>query len=404
VHLPSRLLQRGSRERSNDIENPRRTILAINAGSSSVKFQLFANSPTLERLAKGRIVNLDGAPSFVATEEETLTTHSESFLAPCTYEAAFLLVLDWIAKQCKDWQLEAVAHRIVHGGTLFKNSARVTPEVLVQLRSLIPLAPRHEPHNLAAIEIIGKLKPGVIQIACFDTAFHARHHRLFTEYASPQKIRDKGIQRYGFHGLSYEWIATVLQRDEPALARGRIIAAHLGNGASVCAMRDCISIETSMGMTALEGLPMGTRCGSLDPGAVIYMIRDLGLSPDDAEHCLYDESGLLGLSGQTQNIHCLQDSVDPKAQFALDYFALKVAQFIGMMAVAVEGVDTIVFTGGIGENSNFMRDKILKRLSFLKPFEVRVIPANEEKMMAMHARSLLQSLLAADKGVQGDEK
>ena len=214
---------------------------------------------------------------------------------------------------------------------------------------------------------------------------------LFTEYALPQKIRDKGVRRYGFHGLSYEWIATVLRRDEPMLAQGRIIAAHLGNGSSLCAMRNGVSIDTSMGMTALEGLPMGTRCGNLDPGAVIYMIRELGFSPDEAEHCFYNESGLLGLSGQTNDVKTLQDSDTAKARFALDYFALKAAQFIGMMAVALGGVDGIVFTGGIGENSAFMCEKILGHIAFLKPFDVRVIPANEERIMAMHAQSLLNS-------------
>ena len=382
------------------IEEGSGIILAINAGSSSVKFQVFDPSLDLELLAKGSIDNLGGAPCFAATEEKTQVTDRKPLPATCTHEAAFRLILGWIERQNEDWQITAIAHRIVHGGTAFRDSVRVTPEVIERLRALSPFAPLHEPHNLAAIEIIGELRPGIIQIACFDTAFHANHKPLFTEYALPQKMRDKGIRRYGFHGLSYEWIATVLRRDEPELARGRIIVAHLGNGASLCAMRDGVSIDTTMGMTALEGLPMGRRCGTLDPGAVIFMIRDLGLTPNETEHCLYNESGLLGLSGRTNDVKLLQDSDDPKAIFALDYFALKVAQSMGMMAVALGGVDGIVFTGGIGENSSFMREKILSRLAFLKPFEVRVIPANEERMMAIHARSLLHTFSAADRRVK----
>jgi acetate kinase len=203
-------------------------------------------------------------------------------------------------------------------------------------------------------------------------------------------MRDKGIRRYGFHGLSYEWIAHALRQDDPALAAGRVIAAHLGNGASICAMRNGISIDTTMGMTALEGLPMGTRCGNLDPGALIYMIRDLGISADETEHMLYNESGLLGLSGSTNNVKILQENDDAEAQFALEYFSLKAAQFMGVMAVALGGVDGIIFTGGIGEHSAFIQEKILSRLAFMRPFEVRVIPANEERIMAMHARACLE--------------
>jgi acetate kinase len=242
-----------------------------------------------------------------------------------------------------------------------------------------------------AIDIISKINPDILQIACFDTAFHADHDPLFTSYALPEKWRDKGIRHYGFHGLSYEWIAYALRRDEHVLATGRIIAAHLGNGASLCAMHNGVSIDTTTGMTALDGLPMGTRCGNLDPGAVIYIIRDLNLSPDEVEHILYSESGLLGLSGSTNNVKELQESADKNAQFALDYFSLKVAQFMGAMAVALGGVDGVIFTGGIGEHSAFVRDKILARIAFMKPFEVRVIPANEERMMAMQARACLES-------------
>lgn len=367
-------------------------ILAINAGSSSVKFQLFAHTPSLELLAKGKVDDIGSTPSFSAMDEKTQQTEKKVLDPGCTQENALNFILDWVAKQDGSWQLAAVVHRIVHGGSLFTQSVLISPGVIKKIRQLIPLDPLHQPHNLAAMEIIGKMKPDLPQIACFDTAFHSGRDRLFTEYALPKKIRDKGIRRYGFHGLSYAWIAHTLRQDSPKLAAGRIIAAHLGNGASVCGMQNGVSIDTSMGLTALEGLLMGTRCGTLDPGAVIYMIRNLGISPDEAEHIFYNESGLLGLSDWTNDVKLLQGSNNSQAQFALEYFCLRTAQFMGQMAVALGGVDGIVFTGGIGEHSAFVRDTILSRLEFMKPFEMRVIPANEERVMAMHAAACIETL------------
>ena len=312
------------------------TILVINAGSSSVKFSLFENQAALKLLSSGQVANIGSAPVFSAGDDR------QTLPAGSTHEEALRFILDWIEKHKHSAVVMAV-HRVVHGGTLFHAPVRITPEILEKLRGLNSLAPLHQPHNLAAIDILKKLKPELPQIACFDTAFHAGHDPLFNIYALPQNLTDKGIRRYGFHGLSYEWIAHVLKRDEPALAKGRVIVAHLGNGASLCAMKDGISIDTTMGMTALEGLPMGTRCGSLDPGAVIYMIRDLSLSPEKVEDTLYNESGLRGISGISNDVKALLDSKDPKAVFALDYFSLRVAQFMGMMAVALDGVDGIVF-------------------------------------------------------------
>ena len=369
------------------------SILVINNGSSSVKFQLFLQHAELPLLAKGQIYNLGNTPLFVATTETNSLEHpaveSESLSIDCTHETAMHFILHWLEEQKKNWQINAVVHRIVHGGLKFTNSLFITPETLTELEKLTPLAPLHQPHNLAAVKIISALMPNVMQIACFDTAFHAHHSSLFTEYALPEKMRDKGIRRYGFHGLSYEWIVHSLQLEAPQLAQGRIIAAHLGNGASLCAMNNGISIDTTMGMTALDGLPMGSRCGSLDPGAVIYMIRELGLSADEVESILYNESGLLGLSQWTNDMNLLQNSDEPEAQFALNYFCLRTAQFMGMMAVTLGGVDGIVFTGGIGEHSTFVRDKILQHLALLRPFATRIVPANEERMMAMHSISLL---------------
>jgi acetate kinase len=367
------------------------TILAINAGSSSVKFQLFDCTPDLGLLAKGEVENIGATASFSATNEKSQHTDETALTASCTHENALDLILKWIEKDQKVWKISAVAHRIVHGGSIFKESVLVTPKVIGQIKALIPLDPLHQPHNIAAIEIITKIKPDVPQIACFDTAFHFGHDPLFTEYAVSKALRDKGIRRYGFHGLSYAWIVHTLRQNNPGLLAGKVIAAHLGNGASVCGMHNGISIDSSMGMTALEGLLMGTRSGNLDPGAVIYMIRDLGMSADEVEHSLYNEAGLLGLSGMTNDIKLLQESDTPDAVFALDYFSLRAAQYMGEMAVALGGVDGIIFTGGIGENSVLVRDKILARLEFMKPFEVHIIPANEERIMAMQAQSCLET-------------
>jgi acetate kinase len=277
----------------------------------------------------------------------------------------------------------------VHGGTLFTRSVKVTPEIIKSLKTLIPLAPLHQGHNLAGIEIIAEQEPKILQIACFDTAFHSTHTPLFNTYALPKSMAEAGIRRYGFHGLSYEWVLHYLRQNHSSLADKRLVVAHLGNGASLCAINNGRSIDTTMGLTALDGLPMGTRCGELDPGAVIYMIRNLGLSPDEVESMLYNKSGLLALSELSSDVRILEASQTPKAQAALNYFCLKTAQFIGAMAVAIQGMDGLIFTGGIGEHSAMVRNSIRSHLSFLPSFQTQVVSANEENMMAMHALALI---------------
>jgi len=370
------------------------TILTLNAGSSSVKFQLFAKQNELPLLAAGKVTDIGlsfapaqacaGGPVFSAVYGKGA---AKEIALPdgATHEDAVRRIFDWVHGHEDGWRIEAVAHRIVHGGAEFTGPARVTADVFHRLKKLCPLAPLHQPHNLAALGIAERLLPHVPMVACFDTAFHARHDPLFTAYALPQELADKGIRRYGFHGLSYQWIAEVLKRDHPELAKGRVIAAHLGNGASLCGMVGGRSIDSTMGMTALDGLPMGTRSGALDPAAVIYMIRDLGIDPGKAEHMLYEESGLKGLSGLTNDVKALLASADPRAKFALDYFALKAAQYAAMMAVAIGGCDAIIFTGGIGENAAPVRDAIVKRLALLGKFQTLVIPADEERVMAQEA-------------------
>ncbi|KTD62688.1 acetate/propionate family kinase [Legionella shakespearei] len=365
-------------------------LLIINSGSSSVKFQVFSYTPELDSLARGKIANLGTEPEFSAVNETTETKDKERLSQDCDHEQAIQLILQWLKKQNQNWKIKAAAHRVVHGGELFTHSVLINAEIMQQLKKLNPLVPLHQPHNLAAIDIIHRIDPDLPQIACFDTAFHAGHGPLFSTYALPLHLREQGIRRYGFHGLSYEWIAYSLKKEHPDLADGRVVTAHLGNGASLCAMHKGVSIDTTMGLTALDGLPMGTRCGSLDPGAITYMIRELGLSSYDVEDILYNESGLLGLSGLTNDVKVLQSSPEESARFALDYFCLKAAQFIAMMTVSLGGIDGLVFTGGIGENSAVIRENILSRLGCLPPCSVLVIPANEEKMMAMHSLSLLK--------------
>lgn len=366
-------------------------LLVINAGSSSVKFRLFEHTASLPLLAHGEAAGLGTTPYLDITDEKNGKKTREPLAATATHEDALKALLHWIEGHGGIRMLAACGHRVVHGGTAFTKPVRMTSSIHAELEKLSPLAPLHQPHNLAAIDILGRLKPGVPQIACFDTAFHANHDPLFTLYALPQSLRDQGIRRYGFHGLSYEWLARSLRQQHPELARGRVIAAHLGNGASLCALKNGQSIDTTMGFTTLEGPPMGTRSGSIDPGVLLYMFRALGFSPEQAEHMLYQQSGLKGLSGATNDVKELLASNDARAALALDHFAFKVAQHAAMMAVSLGGVDSVVFTGGIGEHAGPVRTAILQRLAFLGQFTVQIIPADEERMIALHMLDVLGS-------------
>lgn len=360
-------------------------ILVLNTGSSSLKFQAFERN-TLERLMVGKVSGigtraiLDYAVGDGSSKREDLSKND--------HQAALRAALDCIDRNDDAWQLVAIAHRVVHGGTDFVRPVVVTDDILASLDAIAPLAPLHQPHNLAGIAASRQLAPGAIDIACFDTAFHATQDPLFQTFALPGELRAQGIRRYGFHGLSYEWIARTLRQDRPDIAEGRVIAAHLGNGASLCALRNGKSVDTTMGMTALDGLPMGSRCGALDPGLITHLVRN-GFDVQAIERLLYEESGLKGLSGISNDVATLLASDDPAARFALDYFALKVAQFAAMMMVSLGGIDALVFSAGIGENAAPVRDAVVRRLTALEPFETLIIPTNEERMMAIHARDLL---------------
>ena len=358
-------------------------LLVVNTGSSSVKFRLFGLALDLPLIAGGKVTDIGGNAVFKARKEGGADI-KENLAAKTTHESALAVILSWLDKNdLGGGRIAAAAHRIVHGGTRYDGPVLLDDPAMSYLRGLNTLAPLHQPHNLAGVDILARKMPGIPQYGCFDTAFHARHDPLFREFALPETIRAKGVRRYGFHGLSYDWIVRSLKKDRPHLLQKRIVAAHLGNGSSLCAIRNGQSVDTTMGMTALDGLPMGTRCGALDAGAVLYMIRDMGLGVDDVERILYEESGLKGLSGLTNDAKTLSESDNPKAAFALSYYALKAAQHIASMSVSIGGLDALIFTGGIGENAADVRDAILSHLSFLPAFEHHIIPANEERSMAM---------------------
>jgi len=362
-------------------------ILTLNAGSSSLKFRVFAREG-LALLARGAVSRIGGDAELSVRLAGGQDRRDP--VAGGDHAAAMRAVLGFIDAHDEDWRIEAVAHRIVHGGTRYTRSTPVTPQVLEDLAALIPLAPLHQPHGLAAIaaarHLVGEDVP---HLACFDTAFHAGRDVLFTHFALPEPFFDRGIRRYGFHGLSYQWLAQVLARDHPELHRGRVVAAHLGNGASLCALQGGRSVDTTMGMTAVDGIPMGTRSGAVDPGAILLMQRSFAMPPEEIEDLIYNRSGLLGMSGKSNDVAALLADGSAQSRFALDYFALKCAQAAASMAVSLGGIDAMVFTGGIGENAAPVREAILHRMAPLGDFAALVIPANEERMMAMEAAALL---------------
>jgi len=306
-------------------------------------------------------------------------------------EGAVKHIIGLLKHHMGGFALKAIVHRIVHGGEHYIQACQMTAEILDDLKALIPLAPLHQGHNLAALEFCHKLFADLPQIAAFDTGFHAHHAPLFTEFALDPTLKMTGVRRYGFHGLSYEWIAEVLHDQYANLYTGKVVIAHLGSGSSLCALKGGQSIDTTMGMTALDGLPMATRVGALDAGALIYILRQSGLSLDEIEHRLYETSGLLALSGISNDVETLLKSTAEKAKFALAFFAQKTAQYIAMMAVSMGGIDGLVFTGGIGEHATSVREAIMSHLSFMSIGQTLIIPANEEYIMAKKAKTLLMN-------------
>ncbi len=377
-------------------------VLVLNSGSSSLKFSLFGAGDAMPLLARGSVSGIGTTPVFKAVDERSGSKSENKMADGSTHEEALAMLLRWIAGRPGGSELVAVGHRVVHGGGEFAAPVRVDPAVIARLKSFTHLAPLHQPHNLGAIEVIARLKPGILQVACFDTGFHAACEPLYTSYALPASLREKGVRRYGFHGLSYEWISARLRQDHPDLARGRVIAAHLGNGSSLCGMQDGKSVDSSMGFTALEGPPMGTRSGLIDPAVVIYCVRELGMTINAAEKLLVSESGLKGMSGISNDVKTLLESGDPRAKFAIEHYCFKVAQHAAALAVSLGGLDAFVFTAGIGEHAAPVREKVLDRLKFLGDFPVLVIPTNEERVIAQHVQDIAARAGDAPGGGAGD--
>jgi acetate kinase len=319
-------------------------------------------------------------------------------------------VADWLRLQFGGARVLGVGHRVVHGGPRFAGPALVSAEVLAELRELVPLAPLHQPYNLAAIEAVVERLPGVPQVACFDTSFHRNQPAVAQLIPLPSEIRARGVERYGFHGLSYEYIASVLPEIAPEIARGRVIVAHLGSGASMCALGAGQSIDSTLGFTALDGLCMGTRPGALDPGVVLHLFQGLGLSAQEVETLLYKKSGLLGISGISNDMRDLLKRTEPEARLAVDYFIYRCAKELGALAAVLGGIDGVVFTAGIGENSAEIRERVCRASAWLgieldeqanaagqpritapqSKVSAWVIPTNEELMIARHMARVLE--------------
>ena len=382
----------------------------INAGSSSLKFSVYESE---QRILAGQVDGIGVHPSVSATgpNGETIAPPDLGLKPPTVPSEILPAILPWARQRLGDRQLAALGHRVVHGGLRHSRPARVTPELLAELEALVPLAPLHEPHNLAPIKMAMTLNPELPQVACFDTAFHRTAPEVEQAFALPYALYEEGIRRYGFHGLSYEYIASVLPARAREIANGRVVVAHLGNGCSACAMRNRVSIATTMGFTALDGLPMGTRCGELDAGVVLHLIQQKRMSAEALVDLLYRRSGMLGLSGISSDFRELLASDDPRARFAIEVFCYRVASHIGELAAALGGLDGIIFTAGVGENAAPVRSAICRACGWLgleldeaanrehkerisRPdsrVAAYVIKTDENLMIARHARALVGS-------------
>ncbi len=388
------------------------TILVVNAGSSSVKFQIFSveGGVRLQRQIKGQIDGLGTRPRLRASgaSGDPLADRAYPIEAVPDVPTAMGVAGDWLRNEHRIHPI-AVGHRVVHGGPEYDRPVLIDHGVVARLERFVNLAPLHQPHNLAPIRSILANFPALPQVACFDTAFHRTHSAVADHYALPHPLYAEGVRRYGFHGLSYEYIARALPQTAPDIASRRVIVAHLGSGASMCALKGGHSVESTMGFTALDGLPMGTRPGQLDPGVVLYLISEKGMSASNVQNFLYRDCGLKGLSGVSNDMRELEKSEDPKAKLAIDYFVYRIGLNAGMLTAALQGLDAFVSTAGIGENSAKIRARVAEQLGWLgvalDPAEnarharlisrsgsripVYVVPTDEELMIAQHTLSLL---------------
>ena len=388
-------------------------ILILNAGSSSLKFCVYRppKDGNLEMVLKGQIEGIGGAAVLSAKDSNGKTLEAKKPYSKIKDAVDALDALaEWLRAQFKEPRIVGVGHRVVHGGTNYFLPTLVTEEVVNKLRQLIPLAPLHQPYNLAAIDAVSSRLTGVPQVACFDTGFHRGHDSVIDLVPLPEVIRKQGVQKYGCHGLSYEYISSVIPQVAPEIKEARVIVAHLGSGASLCAMRSGKSIDNTLGFTALDGLCMGTRPGSIDPGVVLYLFQTLGLSVNEVEDILYKKSGLIGISGLSNDMRILiEQQRDSHSALAIDYFVYRATKEIGALTAVLKGLDALVFTAGIGENSPFIRERICESSAWLgieldqsanntnqfrisaekSRVSVYVIPTNEELMIARHLANKL---------------
>lgn len=400
----------------------RELILTLNAGSSSVKFALFelgAGEPEL--VAKGQVEGIGTAPHFLVKDDRGALL-AESYWEPVSggrgHTVAFQQIGRWLKEATQSAKIVAVGHRVAHGGQQGSQPVFIDDGVIAGLNRLIPLVPLHLPHNLASIKAVAMSHPDLPQVACFDTSFHHQRAAESERFGLPYTFYERGIRRYGYHGISYEYILKRFGELEPELSQGKIIVAHLGSGCSMCAIRHGKSVDTTMSFSALDGLPMGTRCGVLDPGVLLYLLRQEGMSVDELEKLLYKESGLLGISGVSNDMRALWKSDDPRAQDSIDYFVFRVCQFLGALTASMGGLDALIFTAGIGENDAAIREAVCRQASWLGPTldneaneqqdlkistesstpSVWVIPTDEERMIASHTAAMLKGASIA--GVQ----
>jgi acetate kinase len=388
-------------------------VAVLNAGSSSLKFSLYAErDDALDLLAKGQAEGLFTSPRFVAKDAAGNVVAEEAWDEGVKLGHAGALdhLIGFLRTGQGDRRLAGVGHRVVHGGLEYTQPVRLDAAVLQALEKYVPLAPLHQPHNLAPIRTLLERSPGLPQVACFDTAFHSGAPAVAQAFALPKSITDRGVRRYGFHGLSYEYIASVLPRYDQRAAQGRTVVLHLGNGASMCAMAGCRSVASTMGFTAADGLPMGTRCGNLDPGVVLYLMDELRMDARAIEKLIYQQSGLLGVSGISSDMRTLEASAEPAAKAAIDLFAYRIGRELGSLAAALGGLDAIVFTAGIGENSARLRERVCRDAAWLgvdldpaanaargprisaggSRISAWVIATDEELMIAKHTRRVLR--------------
>lgn len=387
-------------------------ILVLNAGSSSLKFSVFLDGDPPRPFLRGQLDGLFTAPRFVARNEKGEDVADKEWPGGTKlgHDGAIDFLFEWGHKGAlHGHKITAAGHRVAHGGLKFTEPVRIDADVMAALEGLIPLVPLHQPHNLAAINVVAKRAPELPQVACFDTSFHRTQPPVAQAFALPRRYAAEGIYRYGFHGLSYEYIASVLPKMDSRAAKGRTVVAHLGNGASMCAMKNCRSVATTMGFSSIDGLPMGTRCGALDPGVLLYLMERHKMDVRALVTLLYKESGLLGVSGVSSDVRALLASPDPRAAEALDLFIYRIGRELGSLAAALGGLDALVFTGGIGENAIAIRERVCRDASWLglvlddsankaggpqinqsrSAVGVWVIPTNEELTIARHTRRAL---------------